>query len=122
METVCIMKEIFKAIRSFEDDFYVAHRISLNEAIVLCSLATEKLSSSGISERTGFTPSHTSKLIRTVEDKKLIERLLGKTDKRQMYFSLTTDGMKKLDNIKCGSVKVPDILKPVFQKVCPDSR
>lgn len=119
METICIMKEIFKAIRNFEDNFYWAHRISLNEAMVLCTLKTEKLSSSDISEKTGFTPSHTSKLLRAVEDKELIERILGETDKRQMYFSLTSKGAEKLNGIHCRSVEIPDILKPVFEKLCP---
>ena len=120
METVCIMKEIFKAIRNFEENFYWTHRISLNEAIVLCTLKIEKLSSSDISEKTGFTPSHTSKLLRSIEDKKLTERRLGETDKRQMYFSLTPKGMEKLNGIHCGSVEIPEILKPVFNKLCPD--
>ena len=47
-----------------------------------------KLTSSEIAEALGLSTSNTSKVIRSVEGKKLITRLIGKEDKRQMRFLL----------------------------------
>ena len=57
--------------------------------MVLCALreAGKEITSTAIAERTEMAPSHTSKVIRAVEDKGLIRRALGEVDKRQMYFA-----------------------------------
>lgn len=44
---------------------------------------------SGSAWTVGF---NASKIIRSVEEKKLITRLVGKADKRQMHFALTPEG------------------------------
>ena len=92
MNTICKMRDIYKALSIFETAFEEVYGISLNEAMVLCALreAGKEITSTAIAERTEMAPSHTSKVIRAVEDKGLIRRALGEVDKRQMYFSLTT--------------------------------
>ena len=63
--------------------------LSLNEGMLLCTLLnTPKLTSSEIAEALGLSASNASKIIRSVEEKKLITRLVGKADKRQMHFAL----------------------------------
>lgn len=90
MNTICKMRDIYKALSIFETAFEKVYGISLNEAMVLCALreAGKEITSTAIAERTEMAPSHTSKVIRAVEDKGLIRRALGEVDKRQMYFSL----------------------------------
>ena len=63
---------------------------------------------------TGMTPSHASKTIRSVEDKGLLSRKLGKQDKRQMYFVLTRKGKGCLEEIKEKGVEVPGWLEGVL--------
>src|SRR3712207_7677516 len=68
------------------------HHLCLNEGMLLCSLSkVDRLSSGEIAETLGLTNSNASKVIRSVEDKGLVERVMGVVDKRQMYFSLTRD-------------------------------
>ena len=86
--------------------------------MVLCCLENASLSSGEIAESTGMTCSHTSKMIGSVEGKGLVERVLGERDKRQMYFHLTVKGRECLQGMVCGSVPVPDILQPIFEKNC----
>lgn len=112
------MREIYRALNDFERDFEQVHGVGLNEAMVLCCLEESALSSGEIAESTGMTCSHTSKTIGSVEKKGLIERVLGERDKRQMYFHLTDDGKMRLQGMVCGSVPVPDILQPIFEKNC----
>ncbi len=78
------MRDIYRAIAEFEVKFMQEFDLSLNEGMLLCTLLnTPKLTSSEIAEALGLSASNTSKVIRSVEDKKLITRLVGKTDKRR---------------------------------------
>jgi len=53
-------------------------------------------------------------VIRSVEKKGLIERILGDDDKRQMYFSLTQEGERCLKELECCDVEIPDVLKKIL--------
>ena len=110
------MRDIFKALSGFEAQFEEIYGLTLNEAMILCALqeAREEMTSTALSSRTGMAPSHTSKVIRAVEEKGLLERSLGKTDKRLMYFKLTPDGRKKLEEVNLEKVEVPEMLKPLL--------
>lgn len=111
------MRDIYKSLAEFENSFESVHGVSLNEAMTLCCIDNDTLSAAAISSQTGLTNSHSSKVIRSIEEKGLIERALGDKDKRQMYFTLTTKGKKSLSAMKCGTVEIPEILKPVFDKM-----
>ncbi|WP_455584127.1 MarR family winged helix-turn-helix transcriptional regulator [Bacteroides sp.] len=116
MRTICMMRDIYKALAGFETQFEKVYGLSLNEAMILCALqeAKREMTSTDLSARTEMGPSHTSKVIRTVEEKGLIKRTLGEIDKRQMYFSLTPEGEKQLEAISLEKVEVPEMLKPLL--------
>ena len=116
MNTICKMRDIYKALSIFETAFEKVYGISLNEAMVLCALreAGKEITSTAIAERTEMAPSHTSKVIRAVEDKGLIRRALGEVDKRQMYFILTEAGKKRLNELDLDKVEIPEMLKPLI--------
>lgn len=120
MENICLMRDIYRAIQTFEADFLKVHRVCLNEAMLLCSLSGGKRSAAEIAATNAMSPSHTSKVIRSVEEKGFVKRVLGEQDKRKMYFELTAAGKKCLEGMKCGSVAVPEILRPVFRARCDD--
>ena len=107
MNTICKMRDIYKALSIFETAFEEVYGISLNEA-------GKEITSTAIAERTEMAPSHTSKVIRAVEDKGLIRRALGEVDKRQMYFSLTEAGKKRLNELDLDKVEIPEMLKPLI--------
>lgn len=111
-----MMREIFKALASFEDTFEKRYNLSLKEAMILCALeeAPKEMTSTAIAERTELAPSHASKVIRSVEIKGLIQRNMGKADKRLMYFSLTPTGWTRLHAINLDKIEVPELLKPLM--------
>ena len=81
METLCRIRDIYRAISEFEVQFMQEFDLSLNEGMLLCTLLnTPKLTSSEIAEALGLSASNASKIIRSVEEKKLITRLVGKAD------------------------------------------
>ena len=113
-KTLCRIRDIYRSIATFEADFETKYDISLNEGMLLCSLKGNDYSSSELAELLGLTNSNTSKVIKSVEEKGLIQRNIGKDDKRQMYFSLTKDGKARLDNIRCEEIDIPEMLKTVI--------
>lgn len=117
MKSICVMRDIYKAISNFEAEFEAVYGLSLNEAMILCTLSESedgRMTSTTIAERTEMTHSHTSKVIRSVEEKVFISRSVGETDKRKMYFKLTEKGKEKLKQLNCKDVAIPELLEPIF--------
>lgn len=111
MEKLCKIRDVQRAVYQFELSFEKEHGIGLNEGMVLCSLMKhEKLSSGEIGDMLGLSSSNTSKVIKSVEKKELIERIMGTEDKRQMYFVLTEKGEQLMNKVKCTDVEIPDLL------------
>lgn len=108
------MRELFRALSELESRLMQSHGVSLNEAMVLCAIGKERVAASTIVERTGLTPSHASKVIRAVEERKLLVRALGEKDKRQMYFSLTKEAHNCLKGIREQGIDIPELLQPLF--------
>ena len=63
MKTICMMRDLYKALAEFEAQFEKEYDLSLNEAMILCALqeAKEEMTSTALSARTGMATSHTSK-------------------------------------------------------------
>ena len=111
MKTLCRIRDIYRAISDFETQFQQTHNLNLNEGMLLCSLHTNGVLTSGeIASALGLTASNTSKVITATEKKELIKREFGLSDKRQMYFSLTEKGLTAISKIECDKVDVPSML------------
>ena len=115
MKNLCAIRDLCAAIGEFEEAFQKRHTISMNEGMVLCSLKESRLSSGEIAKKVNLTCSNTSKLIRSIEDKGYIVRVLGEEDKRQMYFSLTQEGLDKMREIEEENVPLSGILKRLIK-------
>lgn len=115
VKTLCQIRDIYRSIAEFEVGFQEKFDMCLNEGMLLCSLNKNTYSSSEIAEVLGLSNSNTSKVIKQVEKKGLIERIVGKDDKRQMYFTLTKAGKERLSSIKCGDFEIPQLLQSVIQ-------
>lgn len=114
MKDLCKIRDIYRAIAEFETQFILQYNLSLNEGMLLCALLDHsRLTSGEIAEALGLTHSNTSKLIRSVEEKKLIARIVGKVDKRQMYFSLTNEGKEQIATIKNTTHEMPGLLQQI---------
>lgn len=108
MKTLCKIRNMYRSIAEFEIKFEKEFDICLNAGMLLCSLEEKKKLSSGeIAKDLGLTYSNTSKVIKSIEEKGLIKRKLGKDDKRQMYFTLTKEGEDKLNGIRISDIEIP---------------
>ena len=116
-QKICKIRDLFRAITSLENMFQEAFDLNLNEAMLLCLLNEESsMTSTEIAEKLGLTTSNASKVLGSVERKKLVKRSLGKTDRRQMHFKLSEQGQEKLGHIDCGRIELPEILAPLMEK------
>ncbi len=115
MDKLCKIRDLYRAVTDFESEFEDEYHIGLNEGMLLCTLAKkENLSSGDIADKLGLRSSNTSKVIKSVEEKGLITRVVGEVDKRQMYFSLTTKGKDVLQLIECDKIELPDLLERIL--------
>lgn len=111
VKTLCKVRDLYRSIAEFELEFQEKYNICLNEGMLLCSLEGQQYSSSEIARNLGLTNSNASKVIRSVEDKGFVKRIIGKEDKRQMYFTLSKGGKEVLNTLKCSEFEMPDLLK-----------
>lgn len=95
------IRNIQKSLSVLESLFTEKATLTLNEAMLLFCLEQNGKSCSGsTAKHMGQTHSNASKILCLLESKQLIERSLGSTDRRQMYFELTPEGSQKLEQIK----------------------
>ncbi len=109
------MRDLMKALYELESQLEETYGMTLNEAMVMCSVGGETISAGDIISRTGMTSSHVSKVIRSAEDKGFLSRRLGEHDKRQMFFVLTRKGKNRLERLKEQGINVPEWLVPLFE-------
>lgn len=109
------IREMDQAINDFELKFQQTHEMSFNEGAILCLLRKEPLSSGELAKELKLSASNTSKVIKTVEEKKYIIRFMGEKDRRNMYFTLTEFGKMKVASIKCEEHHMPLKLKELVQ-------
>lgn len=109
--TLCEVRRLQRAIAEYERELVVRHGLSLNECMLLCALREHGgLYASKLAELLGLSMSNTSKVIRSVEDKRLIERSICAEDKRQMCFSISGTGRSALAAIESDPIEMADIL------------
>ncbi len=100
MEEICKIKDLYRTLYIFEREFQAKNDITINEAMLLCSLKEgSPRSAHEICEFIGLSSSRGSRIINTTEQKGFIKRNMGKEDKRQMIFTLTESGKSKLDEM-----------------------
>lgn len=95
MENLCRIKDIFKKIQEFEQKLNNDLNVTINEAMVLCSIYQTIKCSGDISTDTGISTSRTSRVLLALEQKGYVTRSFDGTDKRKMMFELTAEGMEK---------------------------
>ena len=118
MDKFCKIRDVYRTIAEFEHRFVDTYGLDMNQGMLLCSLSNcehEMLSSGSLAETLGLTCSNTSKLIRALEEQGYIERVLGKEDKRQMYFRLSSKGRSKVNTIHCEEIEIPENLEALLQ-------
>lgn len=99
MENLCKIKDIYREIQLFEQKLKNDLNVTINEAMVLCSLYETTRCSGDVSTDTGISTSRTSRVLLSLEQKGYVIRNFCDKDKRKMMFELSTEGVKKKKEI-----------------------
>lgn len=95
MKNLCKINEVFKKIHKFEQKLKKDINVSINEAMVICSLYKTIKCAGDISADLGISNSRTSRVLLALEQKGYITRSFNGIDKRKMMFELTVVGIEK---------------------------
>lgn len=115
IRSISVMKDLILAIKGMEQELLETCGVSLKGILTLCAIGNDRITASDIVERTGLRSSHVSKVTGVLEEQGLVERHLGKEDKRQFFFSLTAKGLGSLETVKGHTFEIPVILRSVFE-------
>lgn len=119
MVLFCELSPLYRTINSIEQEIFQKHGLVINEAMIMCLLINGALSSGDINESIGLKATHSSKLLKSLENKGFIIRNFGKEDKRKMYFSLSPQGEDKLQEVKHLSDLLYNQIKSEINKLDP---
>ena len=96
--TLCKIRDLYRAIAEFESSFSKTYGISLNEGMLLCTLLDKgRMTSSELADALGLSHSKT--------------RQVGQKDKRQMNFIPTAAGRELITRIKAATFQLPELLE-----------
>ncbi len=114
-ECLSYIRSIYRTIASFEQTLQKQFGLNINEVMLLI-IVSEKIniSSSEIASEMGLTPSNASKVIASLEKRKLIVRHACKEDLRCMKFCISKSGEEMLAQIDCDHVELPE---PLFRLI-----
>lgn len=97
MEPICRLKDMYKALYAYEKKFSERMGVTINEGALLCCLKDNMPKTANeLSDFIGLSCSRVSRIINSIEKKGYILREIGMLDKRQMIFTLTDVGRKKI--------------------------
>ncbi|MFI3314599.1 MAG: MarR family transcriptional regulator [Rikenellaceae bacterium] len=114
MEKIIKIREIQHSIELFERELEGLYRLSISELMVVMSLSgVKQLSASEIAQKCSLSPSNTSKVLKNLEQKYLIERKIGVVDKRKMNFTITKEGKSLLSRMNYGEIQLPELLADI---------
>lgn len=100
MESIIKLKDIYKALYTFEKQYADTNDITINEAIILSALKDGKPKAANqLYDYVGLSKSRVSRILADIERKGYIVRKVGVEDKRHMLFALTYAGNEKLKEI-----------------------
>lgn len=116
MEAICKLKDIYKSLYNFEKEFAEKNGITINEGMLLCCMKDGRPRvANELCEFIGLSNSRVSRIITTVETKGYIARQMGTSDKRQMIFSLTQNGKKKIKEMMKQDINLSALVKSLTE-------
>lgn len=111
MESICRLKDIYKALYAYEKQFAEKAGITINEGALLCCMKDGKPKSANeLCDFIGLSGSRVSRIIHAMEEKGFILREIGVSDKRQMIFTLTDTGRKKISEMQGFNIDVHSLI------------
>lgn len=108
--------DVYQEIGRIEQFYREQYGLYLKEALVLCYLADgEEMQAGELAKVLGMTQSNASKVICSVERKGYLRRKVGKEDKREMHFTLSSKGKEFMTRLEACDLPVSSLLAPIIE-------
>lgn len=116
MESICKLKDIYKALHEFEASFLKQYGITVNEGIIICMLGNGPLKAGDICADCSLSTSRLSKVFGSLEQKGYIQRTIDPSDRRVVMVELTPLGVEKRSAMSEEQVCIPEALSKLLEK------
>ncbi len=110
MIDLCSLSRIVSLLNHLDENLRQSQSVGLMEAVVLCSLGKALTSPTEIAKATGISASNLSRVLRSLEERRFVERNIDDKDKRRLRFALTSDGHARLASIQSSGLEIPEEL------------
>ena len=103
MHSLCEIRQVMVDLRGFEESLRKKTALSLNEALCLCQVENGLQEPGALARSLDLSPSRLSRIIESLENRRLIQRSLSESDRRGVTISLTEEGkasVKELHGIR----------------------
>lgn len=108
-QNFCVLRKVTKTLNMLENELRDQFDLTLNECIILCLLWEKPYKAMDIAIHLGIATSRISRILASLDEKKMIARDTGARDKREIYMSLTTKAKTALEAIQASKIKLPVI-------------
>ena len=109
------IKSVWQSISKMYNSFAEEYDLTFTMALVLLNLDDDEgMPSTQIGPSVGLEPRSLTRLLKKMEDDNLIEKKPSKTDKRQVYILLTSNGIEKK---KIARERISNFNKQVKEKI-----
>lgn len=116
MINLCALRQMIMDLHNVEEHLKVDVGVTFNEAAILCAIDSGYTEPAGIAKQMNLSPSRTSRLLTSVEAKKLINRRNSRSDKRVVHISLSQRGQKVLAQLHSCDAKFPQYIEEAILK------
>ena len=111
MIDLCAIRKLQTSLRNFEENLKQQTGLSFNDALLLCAVNKGIGEPSALAKELELSPSRLTRILDSLEARKLVERTLSILDRRSLTVALTEEGQAMVQNYSCCEICIPDDLK-----------
>ena len=111
MIDLCAIRKLQTALRNFEEEIKTHTGLSFYDALLLCAVNKGIGEPSALAKKLELSPSRLTRILDSLEARKLVERTLSIVDRRSFTIALTEKGEVMMKNFKCCEVSIPEDLQ-----------
>ena len=108
---MCVLKDVYREIYRFENDLRETSGLSVNEAMILCSLREKDATSGDLAAELSLSPGRMSRILDWLENKTYIIRSFGINDRRVINVTITKKGQDCMERLRSSELREPEFLK-----------
>jgi len=111
MIDLCAIRKLQTSLRNFEDQLKQQTGLSFNDALLLCAVNKGICEPSALAKELELSPSRLTRILDSLENRKLVQRTLSIMDRRSLTVALTETGSEMVQTYSCSELNLPNELQ-----------